>query len=306
MGDKNTVAIDASFMPGGSGAHIATLQSHTPVSVKAEKNGRNQSSNTLAALIPVKPEPHERSPKKLSVTSAALKLPNPAIKVEKMMVAREFVSHIPTSHLLLSGEAQKASFIETTLPLILAGNEEVERRRNAIKRANENGNRIALEKWANLYGIKIISQDNGQLTAQLLTRADIVPVPIALAQAAVESGWGTSRFALQGNALFGQWAWRDDAGLRPLNPSNERGVVRSFGTLLGSIRAYIHNLNTHSFYQGFRDERAILRHHPNADKTKVLVKFLDRYAEIGPVYVSKLETLIRTNNFGQFTLAQLN
>ena len=111
MGDKNTVAIDASFMPGGSGAHIATLQSHTPVSVKAEKNGRNQSSNTLAALIPVKPEPHERSPKKLSVTSAALKLPNPAIKVEKMMVAREFVSHIPTSHLLLSGEAQKASFI---------------------------------------------------------------------------------------------------------------------------------------------------------------------------------------------------
>ena len=75
--------------------------------------------------------------------------------------------------------------------------------------------------------------------------------------------------------------------------------------MLGSIRAYIHNLNTHSFYEGFRDTRAKLRNQPNVNKSKVLVKFLDRYAEIGPAYVSTLEVLIRTNDFDQFASAQL-
>ncbi len=304
--DINAVDIETKHKPDDSRVHIETFHKSALVEPAADKNGLDDSSNTTATLIPVTPKKQEKAPKKLNVRPAALKLSKATIKVETMMVSRELISHIPPSHLSLSGTAQKTSFIKTTLPLILAGNEEVERRRDAIERANQNGNRSALEKWANLYGIKVIGQDNGQLTAQLLRRADIVPVPIALAQAAVESGWGTSRFALQGNALFGQWAWSDDAGLRPLRPSNERAVVRSFGTLLGSIRAYIHNLNTHSFYQDFRDARALLRNQPNANKTKILVKFLDRYAESGPVYVSKLETLISTNNFDQFALARLN
>ncbi len=133
----------------------------------------------------------------------------------------------------------------------------------------------------------------------------MIPVPIALAQAAIESGWGTSRFAIKGNALFGQWAWRDDAGLRPLTPTNDRAVVRSFGTLSGSVRAYIHNLNTHPYYENFRNARAALYDGPKEEKTKVLVKHLDRYAEIGAVYVTKLENLIRTNQFGRYALAYL-
>jgi len=260
-------------------------------------------STSIAVKIEKK---KEKAGESLNLSPEILKLQDPNTKNEPIMVSREFDSHIPESHLSLSGKAQKISFIKTALPLILAGNEEVERRRDAIEHANQSDDRIALEKWSNLYGIKIASKDNDQLTQKLLKRVDVVPVPIALAQAAVESGWGTSRFALQGNALFGQWAWRDDAGLRPLNSSNDRAVVRSFGTLLGSIRAYIHNLNTHSFYKGFRDTRAKLRNQPNANKSKVLVKFLDRYAEIGPAYVSKLEVLIRTNDFDQFASAQLN
>jgi Bax protein len=219
---------------------------------------------------------------------------------------REFVKQIPTSHQLLSGSAQKASFFKIALPLILAGNEEIMSRRAAIGRASQNNDRNNLEKWAHLYDIKITNQDNNTLTRQLLSRVDVIPVPIALAQAAVESGWGTSRFAIKGNALFGQWAWREDAGLRPLTPTNDRAVVRSFGTLFGSVRAYIHNLNTHPHYQNFRNARAALYYRPKEKKTKVLVKHLDRYAEIGPVYVTKLENLIRTNNFGRYTLAYLN
>ena len=142
------------------------------------------------------------------------------------------------------------------------------RRRDAIARSNQNDDRANLEKWAYLYGIKITGQDNNTLTKQLLGRADVIPVPIALAQAAIESGWGTSRFAIKGNALFGQWAWRDDAGLRPLTPTNDRAVVRSFGTLSGSVRAYIHNLNTHPYYENFRNARAALHDGPKENKDK--------------------------------------
>ena len=302
-GDTVAVAIEASEKPDALNMQMKTAEGASEGSPKASMQGLDNSSNNTAALMPVKTV---KVPKKLGVKPNVLGFSNPTSMFESMTVTREFISRIPASHLSLSGTAQKVSFIKTTLPLILAGNEEIEHRRDAINRANKNHDRIALEKWANLYDLEITSQNNDQLTLRLLKRADIVPVPIALAQAAIESGWGTSRFALQGNALFGQWAWRDGAGLRPLKSSNDRAVVRSFGTLLGSIRAYIHNLNTHSFYQEFRDARAVLRNQPNLEKTKVMVKFLDRYAEIGPAYVSKLEVLIRTNDFGKFASAQLD
>ena len=262
-------------------------------------------SNMAQLSQPFKPV----SPSKNSTGSKPLGLDSKptvqAVKVAPLMVPRTFVKQIPTSHQSLSGSAQKASFLEIALPLILAGNEEVMRRRDAIARSNQNDDRAKLEKWAYLYDIKVTDQDNRMLTKQLLGKADVIPVPIALAQAAIESGWGTSRFAIKGNALFGQWAWRDDAGLRPLSPTNDRAVVRSFGTLSGSVRAYIHNLNTHPYYEGFRNARAALHDGPEENKTQVLVKHLDRYAEIGSAYVTKLEDLIRTNQFGRYALAYL-
>ncbi len=256
----------------------------------------------LKPVKPVKPSEIFTGSKTLGVDS---KSAVQAVRVTPINVSRTFVRQIPPSHLSLSGSAQKASFLKIALPLILAGNEEIMRRRDAIGRSNENDDRANLEKWAYLYDIKITDQDNYTLTSQLLRRADVIPVPIALAQAAIESGWGTSRFAIKGNALFGQWAWRDDAGLRPLTPTNDRAVVRSFGTLSGSVRAYIHNLNTHPYYENFRNARATLHDRPEEKKAKVLVKHLDRYAEIGPAYVTKLENLIRTNQFGRYALANL-
>ena len=225
---------------------------------------------------------------------------------EPLLVPRDFFTHIPDSHLTLSGTAQKESFIKIVLPLILASNEEISKRREAIKRGFENGDRVTLEKWAKLYKIDVTDQDNKALMTRLLERADTIPVAIALAQAAVESGWGTSRFAIQGNALFGQWAWRDYAGIKPLDATNDRAVVRSFGSLLGSVRAYMHNLNTHSYYQKFRNARSTLRNRSKTGESKTLVKYLDRYAEIGRAYVKKLEVLIESNDFGRFALANLS
>jgi len=225
---------------------------------------------------------------------------------EPLLVSRDFFTHIPDSHLTLSGAAQKESFIKIVLPLILASNEEISKRREAIKRAFENGDRATLEKWAKLYKIDVTGQDNKALMTRLLKWADTIPVALALAQAAVESGWGTSRFAIQGNALFGQWAWRYYAGIRPLDASDDRAVVRSFGSLLGSVRAYMHNLNTHPHYQEFRQARSALRFRPKAGEAEILAKYLDRYAEIGKAYVTKLEVLIRSNDFSRFALAYLS
>ena len=232
--------------------------------------------------------------------------PDQVLATEPLLVPRDFFTHIPDSHLAISGTAQKESFIKIVLPLILASNEEISKRREAIKRAFENGDRATLEKWAKLYRIGVANQGNKTLMTRLLERADTISVALALAQAAVESGWGTSRFAIQGNALFGQWAWRDQAGIRPLDASNDRAVVRSFGSLLGSVRAYMHNLNTHSHYQKFRKARAALRNRPKVGEATMLAKYLDRYAEIGEAYVKKLEVLIRSNDFSRFALAYLS
>ena len=226
---------------------------------------------------------------------------NPAI----VMVPADFARRIPERHLALSGADQKQSFINLVLPLIVASNDELMQRRNAVKAAFDAKNRAMLEKWAVLYRVDSKKLDDAELTMQLLRRVDTIPVALALAQAAIESGWGTSRFALQGNALFGQWAWTESAGIRPLAASNERAVVRSFGSLLGSVRAYMHNLNTHPNYQRFRLARQGLSPQNKTIKAGTLTTYLDGYAEIGTAYVDKLRAVISSNNFDQYARARL-
>jgi uncharacterized FlgJ-related protein len=212
-------------------------------------------------------------------------------------------SRIPAGHLALSGAAQKQSFIDLVLPLIAAANAEIDARRAAIQQAFDNGDRLSLEKWAALYKIDAVDLDDEVLFRRLLFRADKVPVPLALAQAAIESGWGTSRFARDGNALFGQWAWTADAGIRPLEATDNRVVVRSFSNLFDSVRAYIHNLNTHYSYADFRAERAEVRALPARQKTDRLVTHLHSYAKIGMAYVKKLQRLIKSNNLYRYAIA---
>ena len=220
-------------------------------------------------------------------------------------VARVFVKTIPAGHHELVGTSQKDQFIGTVLPLILASNEEILQRRMAILRAIETSDLESLQRWARLYRLSSDGVSIEDISASLLQRADDIPVPIALAQAVVESGWGTSRFARQGNALFGQWAWDKSAGIRPLEASNSRAVVRSFPNLFGSVRAYMHNLNTHSRYQPFRQQRQKMPDSSNAEKALQLVEYLDGYAETGYDYVTKLRSIMRTNRFAKYADAYL-
>lgn len=222
-----------------------------------------------------------------------------------VIVARDFTRTIPAAHLGLPVKQQKDNFIAIVLPLILAANEEISQRRSAVLRAADAGDADTLERWAKLYRVKTDSKSFEQIKAEILVRADFIPVSLALAQAAIESGWGTSRFAQQGNALFGQWAWQASAGIKPAQASNSRAVVRSFPNLFGSVRAYMHNLNTHASYASFRERRKIMRGRARADLGYQLANHLDSYAEIGTLYVDKLQTLIRTNEFGRFEAAKL-
>ena len=136
-------------------------------------------------------------------------------------------------------------------------------------------------------------------------RMDIIPVSIAIAQAANESGWGTSRFALEGNALFGQWTW-SKKGISPKNKDpDETHKVLQFQILKASVRAYKNNLNTHNAYKEFRETRAKLRQEEKIITGLELAKYLKKYAAEGEKYVAILEAIINKNSLTDFDKAIL-
>jgi len=128
---------------------------------------------------------------------------------------------------------------------------------------------------------------------------------MAIAQAAKETGWGTSRFAQEGNALFGQWTWSGD-GIKPAGADDDSThKVMKFKVLQASVRAYQRNLNTHSTYKGFRSARAQLRDRNKKLDSIALTEHLDKYAETGKQYVRILQQIIKQNNLEDFDDAKL-
>ena len=159
--------------------------------------------------------------------------------------------------------------------------------------------RLLLEKKYKQYGVT--SKD---LTT-LKIRMDEIPVSLALAQAAKETGWGTSRFAQEGNALFGQWTWSGE-GLKPKEADENKGhKVMKFNVLQASVRAYQRNLNTHRSYKNFRLARAHLRDNNQPLDSLILSQFLKNYAETGNQYVEVLQKIINQNNLKDFDDAKL-
>jgi Bax protein len=134
---------------------------------------------------------------------------------------------------------------------------------------------------------------------------DEIPTSLAIAQAAKETGWGTSRFALEGNALFGQWTWTGE-GIKPAGADdNSTHKVMKFKILQASVKAYHRNLNTHSSYREFRRVRAELRQDEKELDSMMLSEYLDKYAETGKDYVRILQKIIRQNKLTDFDDAKL-
>ena len=203
-----------------------------------------------------------------------------------------------------STRKRKEFFIQIILPLILQENKNIKMDRKRLfsiinKSKNSNLEKKWLQKKYKQYGVP--SKD----LSTLKIRMDEIPVSLAIAQAAKETGWGTSRFAQEGNALFGQWTWSGE-GLKPKEADkNEGHKVMRFNVLQASVRAYQRNLNTHSSYSNLRLARAELRDKGKPLDSLVLVKYLNEYAETGQKYVEVLQQIIKQNNLKDFDDAKL-
>ena len=224
---------------------------------------------------------------------------------EKKLVKPVALTLLPQEIKMIENiKKRKEFFIQIVLPLILKENNNIRLDRKRLFTIINKSNNTKLEiKWLKKkfkqYGIK--SND----LSILKIRMDEVPVSLALAQAAKETGWGTSRFAQEGNALFGQWTWSGE-GLKPKDSDkNEGHKVMKFNVLQASVRAYQRNLNTHSSYKNFRKARAELRDEGKELDSLVLAKYLNNYAETGEKYVEVLQKIIEQNNLKDFDDAKL-
>jgi Bax protein len=199
---------------------------------------------------------------------------------------------------------RKDLFIQIILPLIIKENNYIRLdRKKLFSILNKSINTKAEKFWLNSkfkqYGVV------GKDLSTLKIRMDEVPVSMAIAQAAKETGWGTSRFAQEGNALFGQWTW-SGKGIKPSEADDDSThKVMKFNVLQASVRAYNRNLNTHLSYKNFRSTRAELRGEGKKLDSMILSEHLDKYAEIGKEYVRVLQQIIKQNNLTDFDDAKL-
>ena len=199
---------------------------------------------------------------------------------------------------------RKELFIQIILPLVIDENNSIKLdRMKLFSILNKSKNTKTEQVWLNMkfkqYGV--VNKD----LSTLKIRMDEVPVSMAIAQAAKETGWGTSRFAQEGNALFGQWTWSGE-GIKPSDADNDSThKVMKFKVLQASVRAYQRNLNTHSSYKDFRNARAELRGDGKKLDSMILSEHLDKYAETGKEYIKVLQQIIKQNNLVDFDDAQL-
>ena len=198
-----------------------------------------------------------------------------------------------------STQKKKDTFIKIVMPLILDENSKILEDRKKLfkilgKQSNSRGEKVWLKRRFKDYRIE--KED----IAELKLRMDIIPTSLAIAQAAKESGWGTSRFALEGNAMFGQWTWGKN-GIEPKDKKiNQDHKILKFPMLRSSVRAYMANLNTHRGYKEFREARAELRRKNKTMSGLELVNYLYNYAQTGSEYVKTLKKIIKQNELTDF------
>ena len=205
---------------------------------------------------------------------------------------------------LQSVQLKKETFIKIVLPLIVAENEKILDDREKLKLLVEKKFTSDLEKQWLRQKLLEYKVKKGNLD-ELMHRMDMIPVSIALAQAAKESGWGTSRFALEGNAIFGQWTW-DGQGIAPLKRDGGKNhKILKFPILRASVKAYKNNLNTHKSYSKFREKRKSLRSKNKKITGLALTDTLKNYAQTGSEYTKILNQIITQNRLSDFELVRL-
>ncbi len=225
-------------------------------------------------------------------------------------VPRVYAAAMPVDMATIeSSDERKRIFIKLMLPLVLDANERLlmDRAHLLYLAALEDSgqspsftDRRWLATMYEAYGVEPGERD------ELLARVDVIPPSMMLAQAAQETGWGTSRFVHEGNALFGQRIWEAGAGMVPdARASGQSHEVRAFDGLRDSVFAYMVNLNSHAAYEPFRDMRAFYRETGRSLDGYLMATGLDGYSEEGQAYVNKIRAIIRSNDLTDFDSARL-
>ena len=231
-------------------------------------------------------------------------------------VPRTFLAKLPDNLAdLVDAKKRKQLFVSAMLPIILRANELIIADRGrllVIKDRLEGGDaaskrqRSWLELLAKRHRVKLSEPATTEQIDTLLFKVDIIPPSLALAQAAMESGWGTSYFAQEGNALFGEWVWGDEEGILPRGRDDGKTHrIKSFEYLLDSVRSYMTNLNRHRSYSELRDRRAELRTHNLVVTGPALAPALIDYSERGTAYVSDILSIIDFNDLDGLDSASL-
>ena len=203
---------------------------------------------------------------------------------------------------------KKKEFVKTLLPLISYENNRIYMERSRIESIKDflsnfktlnKSEMLFLEKMAKRYKVKTKSKHKLDIANELLEMVDIIPNSIVLAQAANESGWGTSRFAREYNALFGEYTYDFSNGVVPLLRENgEKHLVKAFDSVDKSVQSYFNNLNSHYAYKDFRSVRKVMRANNNFNNIKLLVNELDTYAA-DKNYINTINSIIDINKLNK-------
>ena len=205
-------------------------------------------------------------------------------------------------------KAKKTAFFGYMLPLVEARNLHIQGQREQLLAVAERTQDVLSEQDAKTiaelaaaYRMTDADMTSTDLVEELLIRIDTVPTSLALAQAAVESGWGTSRFAVQANNLFGQWCYEKGCGLVPnQRNSGANHEVAKFANVSDAVYSYTRNINTHRAYKDLRVTRAGLREDNETISGHILAEGLLRYSERGKDYVHELQAVIRINKLAPY------
>ena len=203
----------------------------------------------------------------------------------------------------------KKKFVRTVLPLIINENQKILSVRNNLLllknklSSNYSLNKSELQilkKLSKNHKIKFNNSHKLDVINNLLKKVDIIPNSIVLAQAAIESGWGSSRFAQDFNALFGEYTYDSNKGVIPLERENgENHLIKAFNSYNSSVESYFNNINSHYAYEQFRELRKVMRERNNFSNVTLLVDKLDTYAE-DENYIQTIRSVIKNNNFEIF------
>ncbi|ARN76504.1 hypothetical protein BST96_19050 [Oceanicoccus sagamiensis] len=202
---------------------------------------------------------------------------------------------------------KKSAFFAFMLPLVEQENQRIAALRVALMGLKAEANQLTgseedwLQELAGFYRIKDAAAANEKLISDLLLKVDTIPPSLALSQSANESAWGTSRFAVKGNNLFGQWCFKKGCGIVPSGRDNGANhEVAKFSSPRQSVQSYIHNLNTNAAYIPLRALRATNRKEAKPVTGQLLAQGLLKYSSRGEAYVDELQQMIRINKLGQY------